>query len=103
MEIRNLEEFVKPLSDNGTFENSPDLTSCYNSPITLLQGQFETKIENDVMTAIQRYGIDVNKEELLKALAYDRHQYEEGYKNGYQAGYEKAKKDFADMILRYPM
>lgn len=39
----------------------------------------ETQIENGVYKAIQRVGIDVNKEELVNALQYDRNQYAKGY------------------------
>ena len=54
----------------------------YESPINIIQGQMETKMENDVMTVVQNYGIDVNKDALISALMYDRNQYEKGYKEG---------------------
>lgn len=56
-----------------------NLFGGYESPITMIASQVETKIENDVMTAVQHYDIQVDKEELIKALAYDRGQYEKGY------------------------
>ena len=56
----------------------------YQSPIEIIQGELETKIENDIMTAVQHYGIRVDKEELIKALQYDRHQYEQGYEDARQ-------------------
>lgn len=56
----------------------------YQSPIEIIQGELETKIENDIMTAVQHYGIRVDKEELIKALQYDRHQYEQGYEDAKQ-------------------
>ena len=36
-------------------------------------------ITNAVIQAVQKVGIDVDRRELLKALQYDRGQYEEGY------------------------
>lgn len=57
----------------------------YRSPIEIIQGKLETKIENDIMTAVQRYGIRVDKEELIKALDYDRKQYMKGYEDGRKA------------------
>ena len=33
------------------------------------------------MEVVQRYDINVNKEELIKALSYDRNQYDKGYKD----------------------
>lgn len=52
--------------------------SFYESPVKLIASQFETKIENDVMSVIQNYDIQVDKNELIKALNYDRQQYEKG-------------------------
>ena len=53
----------------------------YKSPIDIIYGQMETQMEGDILRAVQRYGINVDKEELLKALQYDRGQYEKGYKD----------------------
>ena len=37
--------------------------------------------ENSIFKAIQKVGINVDKEELLKALIYDRGQYDKGYED----------------------
>ena len=58
----------------------------YESPITLFIGAFETKMENDAVQAVQQYGFDVDKEELFKALKYDRDQYKVGYSRGREDG-----------------
>lgn len=59
----------------------------YESPINLIVSDITTKVndemEHQVFTAIQHLGIDVNKEELVKALNYDRDQYRKGYEDGY--------------------
>lgn len=55
----------------------------YESPINVICGKMQTKIEGDTYKAVQNVGIDVNKEELLKALQYDRGQYAKGYSDGY--------------------
>lgn len=57
-----------------------DQISGYKSPIEIIQGEWEPKIENDVVRATQSYGIYVDKEELIKALNYDREQYKAGYR-----------------------
>jgi hypothetical protein len=57
----------------------------YESPIDIIYGEMETQIENDVLKAVQRVGVNVNKEELLKALQYDREQYSKGYNDGLNA------------------
>lgn len=54
----------------------------YESPINLMIGEINTKIEGGVLSAVQRAGVDVDKEELIRALAYDRGQYEKGYQAG---------------------
>ena len=54
----------------------------YESPINVYFGEVETQFDGAVFKAIQSVGIDVNKDELIKALAYDREQYERGYHDG---------------------
>lgn len=61
---------------------SEDLSGEYESPIRIIASQVEMKMENDVLQAIQRYDIQVDKDELIKALNYDRQQYEKGYQDG---------------------
>lgn len=55
----------------------------YKSPIEMIYENMQTQIlkqqENDILQAVQRYDIVVDKEELLKALRYDRGQYTKGY------------------------
>ena len=53
----------------------------YESPITIIQGQMVTEYENGILKAVQKYDIHCDKEELTKALIYDRNQYEKGYKD----------------------
>ena len=54
----------------------------YKSPIEIIYGQMETQMEGDILRAVQKYGINVDKEELIRALQYDRNQYEKGYADG---------------------
>lgn len=51
----------------------------YESPITIIQDQMRMQMEDSIYKAVQRFNVDVNKEELIKALAYDRDQYQKGY------------------------
>lgn len=55
--------------------------NMYQSPIEIIYGQVEMEFENNVMQAVQKYGINVNKDDLISALMYDRHQYEKGYQD----------------------
>lgn len=55
----------------------------YQSPIEMIATKMRTKYENDCVSVCQRYGFNVDKDELAKALAYDRGQYDKGFKDGY--------------------
>ena len=61
------------------------LAMAYKSPIEIIQGELETKIENDIIKAVQHYDIRVDKDELFKALQYDRKQYEQGWEDARKA------------------
>ena len=54
----------------------------YKSPIDIIYGQMETQLEDHVMRAVQSVHVNVDKDELLKALQEDRRQYEKGYLDG---------------------
>ena len=57
----------------------------YKPPIEIVMKEVFQKLnedfENSVLKAVQKVGINVDKEELLKALIYDRGQYDEGYED----------------------
>ena len=54
----------------------------YKSPIDIVMGRLKTEMDVEVLKAVQSYDINVDKEELIKALNYDRNQYEKGLKDG---------------------
>ena len=58
----------------------------YESPIRLLVSDIEHQIRDEqercILEAVQRVGVSVDKEELIKSLQYDRRQYEKGYADG---------------------
>ena len=54
----------------------------YESVIRLISGGIASQLDNEVYRAIERVGVAVDKEELIKALNYDRQQYEKGYADG---------------------
>ena len=51
----------------------------YQSPIELIMGNLQTHFEDNCLKAVQSYGFNIDKEELRKALEYDRGQYAKGY------------------------
>lgn len=66
----------------------------YKSPINLISQWVDEQIkeqnkqeETAIMSEITRkIGVDVDKDELIRALNYDRHQYEKGYADGRMSG-----------------
>lgn len=64
----------------------------YESPISIatakMQDEYNERLENECMLVIkEKIGIDVNKDELIKALNYDRAQYEKGFRDGISKAY----------------
>ena len=53
----------------------------YKSPIDILYNQ-RTEIDGAIYRAVLDVGINVDKAELLKALEYDRDQYDKGFEDG---------------------
>lgn len=51
----------------------------YQSPIEVFQTQIQSQIEGEIYKAVMKVGVNVDKDELLKALRYDRDQYQKGY------------------------
>ena len=66
----------------------------YESPITIYQQpeyrRMSESVDALVIEECRRVGVVVNKDELIKALQYDRGQYEKGYEDG--------KRDAPDII-----
>lgn len=81
-------------------EDMPNINTLdgWESPVTIVtkslqkaMTEFNKVMDNKTMEAIVNVGIDVNKDELIKAMQYDRDQYSKGYTNGYNAGYNADK------------
>ena len=51
----------------------------YKSPIEVFQTQLRTEMDGEILKAVHEVGVLVDKDELLKALKYDREQYIKGY------------------------
>lgn len=71
----------------------------YESPITLISQWVDEQVkemqkqeETAIMTEITRkIGVDVDKDELIRALNYDRQQYEKGFNDGRFSGIREVK------------
>ena len=66
--------------------------AAYKSPIEVIWGDMELKLIDDIVMAVQKYDITVDREELFKALEYDRHSYEEGFRRGYQTAVDQVQR-----------
>lgn len=51
----------------------------YESPIKVIQGELETQLEGEILKAVHRVGVTVDRDELIRALRYDREQYQKGF------------------------
>lgn len=65
----------------------------YESPIEIFQHKIRTDISSHVddaiYTAVVRTDIHVDRDELIKALSYDRGQYDKGFSDGLEEGKPK--------------
>lgn len=67
-----------------------DWAKDYESPITvqmkMIAQQIEEQRENNLTLKIsEQMGVNIDKDELKRALAYDRDQYRRGYEDGWRA------------------
>ena len=62
----------------------------YVSPISLYFAgdRWVKELEDGIVQKLNYYDINIDKEELKKALQYDRDQYEKGVVDGYRDAYE---------------
>ena len=56
--------------------------------------------ENFVVESVVTAGIEVDKDKLIKALQYDRKQYEEGFEAGKVVGHNKTIDALAEMAVK---
>jgi len=60
--------------------------------VTEMYTQITRKFEEGIYRVVQEYGFDINKEELVKALQYDRDQYDKGYKDAVKEIFDDIEK-----------
>ena len=73
----------------------------YQSPIEVICNDIKYRFEEDVYKAIQNVDIKVNKDELIKALLYDRDQYNKGFYDGLLAKSEAEPVKYGKPIVYY--
>ena len=89
-------EIEKKFGSIKKFENG----SGYSSPIQLILSDIQMKLEDNVCEAVQNVGVKVDKDELIKALQYDREQYDKGFVDGYAQGVEMGKSIVIENLKR---
>lgn len=84
-------DFNPKYKDPAKYDWGKDLNTLegYESPITTYIEQISNEIterrENELVGVIsERLGVEINKDELAKALTFDRNQYSEGFRAGYE-------------------
>lgn len=80
----------------------------YNSPITIFEkidniiNSIEEQRENAIVAKIQEtLAIDVDKDELVRALNYDRGQYDRGYQDGHRNGVAVGRQQILDELYTF--
>ena len=83
----------------------------YKSPITVSQkvinnlndfmDRANKEFENEIVCRVRlETRIDIDKDELIKALHYDRAQYDKGYEDGHNDGYDKGFHDAVEHLKK---
>ena len=75
----------------------------YESPIKMIVDNIQTQMiqqeEEQLLVQVQKsLGFDIDKNELLKVLKYDRDQYEKGYKDGKNDVLNKIRTEIINML-----
>lgn len=75
----------------------------YKAPIEILsakRAEYKLDTEKMVIEAVFETGINVDKDELIRALQYDRDQYDKGYADGKAEAAREIITEIADFIWR---
>ena len=77
MEICSLMITESPIGWN--FQNRRKENDMYKAPIELISSPSKFDIDGEIYKAVVQCGVSVDKDELIRALQYDRDQYYKGY------------------------
>ena len=88
--------YISPIEMMQSFNVNP-----IEKVVKEIADKSEQETEEYVMTAIRNVGINVDKDELLKALTYDRRQYEKGFQDGKSANGEMLETIYSYLGLQF--
>ena len=77
------------------------VTGMYESPINIIHGKMQMALENEVFRAVQDVHVEVDRDELIKALQYDRGQYEKGFADGRAVGARDALEKLRAKLMEH--
>lgn len=103
MDLKRFEPISKDILKKAIDPYIDDTMRGYESPINIsenIANKIISERENSIVAQISsQIGVTVDKNELVKALSYDRDQYREGYTKGYQDAYYVGYEDACRFIL----
>ena len=73
------------------FKYQSPLEMIYDDPMEKTIQKIQKETDEFIYQTVINTGVKVDKDELVKALQYDRQQYEKGYADGYEAGKSDAR------------
>lgn len=89
----NKEEAIKKMEIEPVGYECPIKVDIFAKSITEQRENYIMEKVNEVMD------VEVNKDELAKALMHDRNQYYEGYRNGFLEGYRQGIEQGKDIVI----
>lgn len=76
----------------------------YESPIDRVVSDIVTEMEQEreqfIMRCVHKEGINVDRDELIKALNYDRNQYQKGYSDGKNYVLDRVRAEIIELRSR---
>ena len=73
----------------------------YVPPIKMVMGDLMARAEDSCVKYCQQVGFDVDKEELTKALQYDRGQYDKGFDDGVKYARRELAESLEEILVNY--
>lgn len=73
----------------------------YKCPIDIITLPVASQFDGEILKVVHEIGINVDHDELVKALQYDRNQYDKGYADGIKDFAERVKESYGGFDLPF--